>query len=60
MGGGGRGERVSGSTARSNPEDRGGRGPAPEQQLCQGSGDLAIAQQLVYFTIAVSTAAQSS
>ena len=41
--GGGGGGGVSGSTARSDPEDRGGRGPSPEQQLCYGSGDLAIA-----------------
>ena len=34
VGGRGGGE---GSTARTDPEDRGGRGPPPEQQKCQGS-----------------------
>ena len=29
-------------------KDRGDRGPPPEQQLCSGGGDLAIAKQLVY------------
>ena len=40
-------------------KNRGGRGPSPEQQLCYGSGDFAIAQQLVYYAVAVSTAVRS-
>ena len=28
------GRKSEGSTARSDPEDRGGRGPPPEQQVC--------------------------
>ena len=35
VGGGGE-ERASGSTAHSDPEDRGGRGPPPEQQWGPG------------------------
>ena len=31
---GGRARESEGSTARLDPEDRGGRGPPPEQQLC--------------------------
>ena len=40
-------------------KDRGGGGPPPEQ-LCWGSGDLAIAQQLAYYATAVSTGVRSS
>ena len=51
-GAGGAGRESEGSTARTDPEDRGGRGPPPEQWQCP----LAIAQQLVYYAIAVLTA----
>ena len=33
-GGEGRGRKSEGMTARTDPEDRGGRGPPPEQQKC--------------------------
>ena len=33
-GGGGREREREGSTARTDPEDRGGRGPPPEQWKC--------------------------
>ena len=33
-GGGWRGQESEGSTARTDPEDRGGRGPPPEQWKC--------------------------
>ena len=53
--GGGRGRESEGLTARTDPEDRGGRGPRPEQWRLRRC-PLAIAQQLVHYVIADSTA----
>ena len=53
--GGGRGRESEGLTARIDPEDRGGRGPRPEQWRLRRC-PLAIAQQLVHYVIADSTA----
>ena len=53
-----KGRESEGSTAGADPEDRGGHGLPPEQwkRRCP----LAIAQQLVYYVIAVSTAVLGS
>ena len=51
--GGGGGEGVKARPRAHDPEDRGGRGPPPEQwKRCR----LAIEQQLVYYASAVSVA----
>ena len=55
----GGGRKSGGSTARSDPEDRGGRGPPPEQQTFKAVSPRHRAQ-LVYYAIAVSAAVRSS
>ena len=53
----GRGRESEGSTARTDPEDRGGRRPPPLRTMeVLGRCPLAIVQQLVHYAAAVSTA----
>ena len=61
LGGGGEEERKSeGSTALTDPEDRGGRGPPPEQSEILRQCPLANAQRLVFYAVAVSAVVRSN